>query len=189
MFSINQIRYGLTVAALILLTGFIRSNTSRKVVADRRGSTVSYTMNHAIHTWDAVSHDVNCAMNYNDQTKHIDNVAVSIKIASFDSGNGNRDSHGMEVMEGLKYPNVTFVSQSIETGADGKLTIKGTLTFHGVAKPVVIQATEKATKEQLRVEGGFDVSLTAYDVERPSFLGVKTDDNVKMTFVILFPLS
>lgn len=188
MFPISQLRYGLTLSALLFLTSFKLPSVSRKITADRRASTVSYTMHHPIHTWDAVSHDVNCAMNYNDETKHIDNVAVSIKIASFDSGNGNRDSHGLEVMEGLKYPSVTFVSQSIQTGADGKLIIRGTLTFHGVVKPIVVQATETIANDQVTVEGGFDVSLTAHAVERPSFLGVKTDDTVKMTFAILFPL-
>src|SRR4051794_40773051 len=122
MRSISHLLYGLTLSAAVLLTSFSPRTAIRKITADRRTSTVSYTMKHAIHTWDAVSHDVNCAINYNEDTKHIENVAVSMKVSSFDSHNGNRDSHGMEVMEGLKYPNVTFVSQSVQAEADGKMT-------------------------------------------------------------------
>ncbi len=188
MLPIRHFACGLTLAAAILLTSFSRPTAPHKIMADRRASTVSYAMHHSIHAWEAVSHDVNCAMNYNDETKRIENVAVSIKVASFDSGNANRDSHGLEVMEALKYPNVTFVSQAIQPEADGKLTIKGTLTFHGMAKPIVIQATRKDTPDQLTVDGGFDISLTAYNVERPSLLGIKTDDTVKMTFAIVFPI-
>lgn len=188
MLSIRHLLYGLTLSALILLTSFSRPAISRKVAADKRASTVSYAMKHAIHKWDAVSHDVNCAMNYNEETKRIENVAVSIKVASFDSGNASRDSHGLEVMESLKYPTVTFVSQDVQADETGKLTIKGTLTFHGVAKPIVVQATRKDAGAQLTVAGGFDVSLTAHNVERPSFLGIKTDDTMNMTFAIVFPM-
>ena len=178
----------LTLVALALLTSLSSSIAPRKIVADKRGSTVKYTMKHAIHKWDAVSRDVNCAMNVDEDTKRIESVAVSMKVASFDSGNASRDSHGLEVMESLKYPNVTFVSQDVQAEADGKLTIKGTLTFHGVAKPIVVQATRKDACKQLTVACGFDVSLTAHNVERPSFLGIKTDDTMNMAFTIVFPM-
>lgn len=173
---------------LCSVMGFTLVPVGRKITADRRASTVSYTMHHAVHTWEASSHEVMCAVNYNDEDKRIEGVAVSINVASFDSGNGNRDSHGLEVMESLKYPSVTFVSQSIQPAGEGKLTINGILTFHGIAKPVTAQATQKITGGQITVAGGFDVSLTAHNVERPSFLGVKTDDTVKMAFAIRFPL-
>lgn len=188
MLQNKHLLYGLTLTAVILLTSFNRPAASRKIMADKKASTVSYAMRHAVHKWDAVSRDVSCAMNYNDETKRIENVAVSIKVASFDSGNASRDSHGLEVMESLKYPSVTFVSQDVQADGAGKLTIKGTLTFHGVAKPIVIQATRKDTSDQLAVAGEFDVSLTAHNVERPSFLGIKTEDTMKMTFNIVYPL-
>ncbi|MBC8154080.1 MAG: YceI family protein [Bacteroidetes bacterium] len=184
----NHHLYGLTLLAAVLLTSLTPPAAPRKVVADKRTSMVSYTMKHAIHKWDAVSRDVNCAMNFNEETKRIEGVAVSMKVASFDSENASRDSHGLEVMESLKYPNVTFVSQDVQTDAEGKLTIKGTLTFHGVAKPIVVQATRKDAASQLTVVGGFDVSLTAHNVERPSFLGIKTDDTMNMKFTIVFPM-
>ncbi len=174
----------LLTVTLVSFTGIAK----RKLMADKGASTVTYDMKHPLHKWQAVSHDLNCAMIYDDATKQIETVAVSMKVASFDSKDGNRDSHALEVLDALKYPNVTFVSESIQTGADGVLTIKGKLTFHGVPKPVVIQATRQDAANHLTITGAFNVSMTDHTVERPSLLGMKTDDTIAMTFTAVFTL-
>ena len=172
--------------------GFVLAFTSpmgkRKLVADKALSTVTYAAKHPLHKWEGVSKDVNCAIMYNDDTKQPENVAVSIKVASFDSDNGNRDSHAMEVLEGLKYPNVTFVSSDVKTDATDKMTLNGTLTFHGVAKPVTVQVSRKDTGGKMTITGEFPVSLTEYTVERPSLLGLKTEDMMTLRFNIVFTL-
>lgn len=176
---------------LCLLTVALVSFTvvaKRKLMADKGVSTVTYDMKHPLHKWQAVSHDLNCAMIYDDATKQIETVAVSMKVASFDSKDSNRDSHALEALDALKYPSVTFVSESIQPGADGALTIKGKLTFHGVPKPVVIQATRQDAANRLTITGAFNVSMTDHTVERPSLLGMKTDDAISMRFTAVFTL-
>ena len=160
----------------------------RKLMANKGASTVTYDMKHPLHKWQAVSHDLNCAMIYDDAAKQIETVAVSIKVASFDSKDGNRDSHALEVLDALKYPAVTFVSESIQPGANDAMTINGKLTFHGVPRPVVIQATRQDAGNRLTITGNFMVSLTEHNVERPSLMGMKTDDSIAMTFTAVFNL-
>jgi polyisoprenoid-binding protein YceI len=94
----------------------------------------------------------------------------------------------MEVLEGLKYPNVTFVSSDIKSGQDGALSATGSLTFHGVTKPVTLQATRKDADGKMTLTGEFPVSMTAHNIERPSFLGMKTDDMMTLKFVAVFSL-
>jgi polyisoprenoid-binding protein YceI len=43
--------------------------------------------------------------------------------------------------EADKYPTITFVSTGLQGGADGKGTLTGDLTFHGVTKPVTLDVT------------------------------------------------
>ena len=157
--------------AIGILFAFTSPMAKRKVVADKTLSTVTYAAKHPLHKWEGVSKEVNCAMIYNDDTKQPENVAVSLKVASFDSDNNNRDSHAIEVLDGLKYPNVTFVSSDIKVGENGTLMAKGTLTFHGVAKPATLQATRKDAGGQMTITGEFPVSLTDHNIERPSLLG------------------
>jgi polyisoprenoid-binding protein YceI len=135
-----------------------------------------------------VSHDVNCAALYNDDTKQLQSVAVAVKLSTFDSRDANRDSHGLEIMESIKYPNVTFSSQSITTNADGSLTATGKLTYHGLTKPISIKVTRRDEAGKLICDGNFTYNLTDFNLERPSLLGVKTEDEVKMKFTVVFKI-
>ncbi len=174
--------------AVWMLFAFSSPMAKRKLMADKTLSTVTYSAKHPLHKWDGVSKDVNAAMIYNDETKQPETVAVSIKVASFDSDNNNRDSHAIEVLDGLKYPNVTFVSSDIKTGENGALTAKGTLTFHGVAKPATLQATRKDAGGKLTITGEFPVNMTDHNIERPSLMGLKTEDAMILRFNVVFSL-
>lgn len=158
----------------------------RKLMADKATSVITYSMKHPMHAWDGTSRDVNCAVMYDDETKQLKSVAVVVKVSTFDSGNANRDSHAIEAMEGIKYPNVSFTSQDIQTGANGVLTIRGNLLFHGVTKPIVVQAVNKTANGKMSVEGAFDVKLTDFNIERPSLMMIPVEDDVKMKFSISF---
>ncbi|GAB3732676.1 YceI family protein [Spirosoma lituiforme] len=175
-------------AAIGILCAFVSPLAKRKLVADKALSTVTYSAKHPLHKWDGVSHDVNCALIYNDETKQPEMVAVSLKVASFDSDNNNRDSHAIEVLEGLKYPNVTFVSSDVKAGENGAITAKGTLTFHGVARPATLQATRKEAGGKMTLAGEFPVSLTEHNIERPSLMGLKTEDAMVLRFNVVFAL-
>ncbi len=162
--------------------------TPRKLVADKSVSSVTYAMKHPLHAWEAVSHDVICAASYNDDTKQLESVAAVIKLSTFDSHDANRDSHGLEIMEAIKYPTVTFASQQITANPGGTMTVTGKLTFHGITKPITMQATQQTNGGKLTVTGGFVYNLSDFNLDRPALLGLKTDDGVKMTFSVTFKL-
>ncbi|WP_338874822.1 YceI family protein [Spirosoma sp. SC4-14] len=162
------------------------SATRYKLLVDKGHSTVTYTMKHPMHTWDGVSHDVNGAMIYNSANKQVENVALVIKVASFDTKNANRDSHAIEVLDGIKYPTVTFTSQDIRPNASGGLTAKGKLTFHGVTRPLQVDLTRQDTNDGFLFDGTFPVSLTDYKIEKPSLMMVPVEDVMTMKFSLYF---
>ncbi|CCH57164.1 YceI family protein [Fibrisoma limi BUZ 3] len=174
--------------ALLCLSAFVAPKAKRKLVADKSLSTVTYAARHPLHNWEGVSRDVSCAVMYNDDSKQIESVAVSIKVASFDSKNSNRDSHALEVLEGLKYPNVTFVSSELKPSEDGTLTARGNLTFHGVTRPITLQAISKEENGRLTIEGDFPVTLSSHNIERPSLMGLKVEDQMTLRFSAVFKL-
>lgn len=174
--------------AIVVLCAFVAPTAKRKVMSDKALSTVTYAAKHPLHHWEGVSHDVNCAMLYNDETKQPESIAVSIKVASFDSDNNNRDSHAIEVLDGIKYPSVTFVSSDIKAGENGTLTAKGTLTFHGVAKPVTLQGTRKEAGGKMTLTGEFPVNMSDHNIERPSLMGLKTEDGMILRFNVVFSI-
>ena len=68
-------------------------------------------------------------------------VSASIDTASIDSGVAKRDAHlkSADFLDVEKYPTMTFASTKLEKKGDGKLSMTGNLTLHGVTRPVVLE--------------------------------------------------
>ena len=156
-----------------------------KVFADKKVSSITYTMRHPLHTWDGTSKEVNSVILTNADKSVITQVAVSVKLGSFDSKNANRDSHMIEVAEGLKYPIISFSSTSIQTQGD-VLLVKGNVSFHGVTQPITFEAKRKTTGSNLEVSGAFTLKMTQFKIEPPSLLGVAADDVLKLKFKVVY---
>lgn len=65
---------------------------------------------------------------------------ATVKTASFDSGDANRDAHvkGPDFFDVEKYPEMTFRATSVE--GDGQdYTLTGDLTIRGVTRPVELE--------------------------------------------------
>lgn len=180
--------YKLVIALLLPLVGFAQQKDAVKMMADKSTSVVTYAMKHPMHDWEGVCKDVNSVLVMDKSSKTIEQVVVSLKVETFDSGNSNRDSHALEVLEGLKFPKVTFVSSKIVTNANNVI-VDGNLTFHGVTKPITIVTKRQDQSDKLIIDGKFDVLLTDYKIERPSLFGVKTEDLVSMRFRLQFTLK
>ncbi|MEZ4906102.1 MAG: YceI family protein [Saprospiraceae bacterium] len=169
---------------IILLSG--QTDKDIKVFSDKKSSTITYSMSHPLHDWSGVSSDFKSVIVTDENKNVIKQVAVNVKISSFDSKNANRDSHCIEVTEALKYPDITFVSSDIKEDGD-KLQVSGVLTFHNVKKNISFKAEKTKSKDgKLNVVGGFDVKLTDFDIEPPSLMGIETKDNIKLDFNVVY---
>jgi polyisoprenoid-binding protein YceI len=71
-------------------------------------------------------------------------VNVTIKAASIDTDNGQRDNHlkSADFFDVAKFPEITFKSTKVEKGTTpSTLKVTGDLTIHGVTKPVVLDVS------------------------------------------------
>jgi polyisoprenoid-binding protein YceI len=159
----------------------------KKLSIDKSASKIVYAMKHPMHDWTGTSKDVNSVIVYNEATKAIQQVAVAIKVSSFDSGNSNRDSHMVEVLESIKYPTISFSSSAV-TIVGETVTAKGNLTFHGVTKPMTITGTLKEAGKKLQINADFKVLLTDFKIVKPTLLGVACEDELKMKLNVTYNL-
>lgn len=175
------------VLFLIFISVAISFAQPRQFQAVKKESYVTYKLTHPLHEIEATSKDIYCVANIDPVKKEIKNVSVQIDVTTFDSGNSNRDSHAMETVDAITYPDVRFISSSVYQEGDS-LKIHGKLTFHGVTKDIYVAAAAKWTDSKLIVNGNFNISLTAFKVPRPALLLIPVDDTLRFTLQQVFNL-
>jgi len=156
-----------------------------KISINKNNSTITYAMNHIMHAWEGTSNQLNGIVQFN-ANGQIEKVAILTKVSSFDSKSSNRDAHMLEVVESLKYPNISFQSTSITETNKEKILVKGILDFHGVKKEISFEADVKKKGTQTSVVGNTIFLLEDFNIERPSFMLTKVDNEVKVKFEIIW---
>jgi polyisoprenoid-binding protein YceI len=172
-------------AALALLccsTGLAQVKT---VDAVRNESSMTYRLVHPLHKVEATSKDVRYRLTSDPARKEITSVTAVVDVTTFDSGNSNRDSHAMEVIDAISFPEASFVS-TVVTQTGDSLTVNGKLTFHGVTKDVVARLAAQWSGSSVVVQGGFTLSLTAFGIDRPSLLMIPVEDALTFSLVAAF---
>jgi len=118
-------------------------------------------------------------------------VNATIKVSSITTGVEERDTHlkGPEFFDVAKYPVITFVSSSVSKSSATSYSVTGSLTMHGVTKPVTLAVTASAPFNHA---GGIRRGIEATtSVNRRDFgllwdfpgegTGVVVGDNIKIT--------
>lgn len=168
---------------LLVLPGFLMAQSKKPL--DKKKSTITYSMNHLLHAWDGTSSELNGAVQLKADGS-IEKVAIVTKVSAFDSKSSNRDAHLLEVVEALKFPNISFYSTAITAAKDGSLDVKGVLQFHGVNKETSFKATTKSVNGTTQVTGNFIFLLEDFKIERPSFMLKPVDNEVKVKFDVFY---
>ena len=85
-------------------------------------------------------------------------------------------------LDAEKFPMISFQSTSC-SGSDGKSTLKGNFTLHGVTNPVEVPLTI-SSDDGLRIQGSFPIKGTDYGITPYSamFGAVGNKDGMKITF-------
>jgi polyisoprenoid-binding protein YceI len=148
------------------------------------GGETRYVLIHKFHEVEGKSHKVQARAVWDgNQVK----VQARALVDSFESGDANRDAHMLEVMEDEKYPFVTVrgVVDDLPapTGpAKVKAHMKAEVELHGktVTKDVDLDL-DFADPTHVTVTYEFPESLEAHDIERPSLLFVKVNDDITIS--------
>ena len=179
--------FSIIIILLCTTTSFAQKLKLKKLYATKNKSDITYAMNHPLHAWTGVSNNILSVMLLDTSNMEINELAVVVKIASFNSKNSNRDSNTIEVTEALKYPNVSLSSNSIKQAND-RLTVKGTLKFHGISKEIIFDAQKEIIKDEIKVTGNFKILMTDFKIKPPKLLGIATDKNIKLSFTVFYKL-
>ncbi len=170
---------------LHVLLSFILALFFQNPSFETTASSVTYSMVHKLHSWQGVSKDLKVATKWNEQKNEIEQISIVVNVATFNSGLSSRDSHMMEVLDGLTYPRIIFSSSNVQYTPDGIL-VKGKLQFHGVERMIETKVKLEKVNRKWMFTGSLPVLLEDYKVERPSLLFVKVDNLVKIDFQVAY---
>ncbi len=176
-----------TLAALALALASAASS-QQTLSVDPSRSVVRFHLNHKLHQVAGRSSVVEGKAVVAPDGKVL--AMVRIPVASFDSGDTNRDAHMRETLDAGKHPFVVFkgLASLIVPAAHGKpipMRLEGELDFHGVTRPVAVPVSVEFKPDgSAVVKGRLKVSLEAHRIERPSLLFVKVDDDCAIDFTL-----
>ena len=154
------------------------------VAIDIEQSFISYDGRHPAHNWTGVSKEIKGSFVFDLINPTSSNVDLFVPVFSFDSKNSNRDSNMLDVIEDYFYPTVSFTSSEI-TKEDNGYLITGTLFFHGVKKEITIPVNLILDDKKIIVDADFSVSLSDYEIKRPSLLTIKMKDDISIKFYLV----
>jgi polyisoprenoid-binding protein YceI len=170
---------------LIAFLGQSQDKEQIRSMADKKLSSITYSMRHPLHAWSGTSRDVSSVIISEGVKGNIRQVAVSARVSSFDSKNANRDSHMLEATEALKFPNITFTGIT-SSGTGNVLSVSGEITFHGVKHPVTFEALVQEKGSKLEVTGSFSARLSDFNITRPSLMGISVSDDIQIQFTMVY---
>jgi len=113
------------------------------------------------------------------------NVTVTVPLASLATGISLRDHHMRDkYLEVGKYPNaqltVPRASLRFPSGAPVTADVDGTMSIHGVRRPVKIHYTARPAGDGLDVQGTTHVNMTEFGIQVPSYFGVTVKPDVDL---------
>jgi polyisoprenoid-binding protein YceI len=122
-------------------------------------------------------------------------LEVTIQAASIDTRNADRDAHlrSNDFFDMASYPEIRFVSTSVEAVGQARFRVTGDLTIKGVTKPVAIDfeytgtAVDPFNNRRLGLEGSVAVNRKDWGVNWNAALetgGVLVSERVVLEFEI-----
>ena len=115
---------------------------------------------------------------------------LRVDLRALDTGIGLRDSHlrdnYLEVARGPEFQQAVLSSIVLDDalpdgGGRHETAFSGMLALHGMQRPVEGDVELRRRDGRMQVEATFSVSLEAFDIPPPRYLGVGVRDTVEIT--------
>ncbi|MCM2680051.1 YceI family protein [Echinimonas agarilytica] len=140
----KRILTGMVMAASLVTS--LTANAAEYVI-DKKGAHafIQFKIQHLGYSWlYGRFNDFDGEFTYDSAKPNDSKIKVNIDVTSLDSNHAERDKHlrGTDFLDTGKYPSATFVSTKFNDKGDGKATLTGDLTLHGVTRSIDIDVSK-----------------------------------------------
>jgi polyisoprenoid-binding protein YceI len=144
-----------------------------RVDADHSG--VNFSIRHFVTNVSGRFRDFDGVIKYDRQNPAASSVELTVKAASIDTANNDRDEdlRSKKFFDVQTYPTLTFTSTKVVAKDASTLEVTGNLTLHGVTREIVLPVAVLGTMQAPRGEkAGFETTFT---IDRKEF-GISWND-------------
>jgi len=170
------------ISLLFVLITFNLSSQEIKRV-DSEKSFINYTGKHFLHKWSAENKNISGLIEIDSES--ISNIGIVAKVKDFKSGNSSLDSNSYRVLDALRIPNIVFRSSEIVDSLD-VIKISGTISFHGIEKDLNVLLDKSTENNTILLAGKFIINLSDFNVERPSLMLQKINNEIEVQINLIF---
>jgi polyisoprenoid-binding protein YceI len=162
-----------------------------KVDVDHSG--VGFTIRHFVSNVPGRFRDFGGVIKYDKQNPAASSVELTVKAASIDTSNNDRDEHlrSKDFFDVQSFPTLTFTSTKVTAKDANNLDVTGNLTLHGVTKEVTIPVEvlgfmKTPNGEKAGFETAFTINRKDYGIvwNRVIDAGSVLSDDVKISISI-----
>jgi hypothetical protein len=176
---------------MLALLALLLCAPSAGQLLDLREGTLTYTVVHKLHEVQGTTHEVEGRALA--QADGAVKVQVRAKVASFDSGNSNRDEHMREVTHEAAHPYAevkgTLSGVTLPLRAPQQAVLHAVIELNGEKQSQDVPVQLEPADGGVRARFSFPISLDALKVERPQLLLVKVDDRATIAGDLRFGAS
>ena len=153
-------------AAFILFLAALAAplHASDTWVIDKNHSTAQFQIRHLVSKVGGRFGDFSGTIVTDSAKPESSTVELTIKAASIDTDNDSRDNdlRSANFFDVAQYAEITFKSSKVTPKGNNQFEVAGTLTMHGVAKPIVLPVSFLGTARDPRGndKAGFETQVT-----------------------------
>lgn len=106
--------------------------------------------------------------------------SIEVSINDLFSDNKKRDEHMQEALESSSFPKAVFdVKEVVSKGGDAYV-LKGTMTLHGVTKPLSFEGTITEEGNKVRIKATSGLKMTEYGIKPIKLMFLTVRDQVDL---------
>jgi len=139
---------------------------------DKAHSNIEFSVSHFFTQVEGNFTDYEATVLFSPDNLAESSIDVTIPVASINTGNNRRDGHlqSPDFFNAEKYPNITFVSDNIESVGNNEFVANGTLTIKDISKQIELPFTLLGVKDNPFKEGTQVAGISAStEINRTDF--------------------
>jgi len=173
-----------TLKNTLLLSVFAASSLMASSLIVTTGSVKAHTEVFGDSTIDPVTRRITSHLTMPNGIESIKG-SIDVSVKKLKSDNETRDEHMVEAIASNTYPLAKYTFKSV-TKTGNRYKIDGILNFHGVQKPLSINADIREKSGTVALKGKASFKMSNYGVKPPKLLLLTVRDRIDLSVDVTF---